>query len=69
MIGDKILKDRKGYRFYVKKYGVQNLYVCRIGPDWRMIYTLVFDGAGVAVICLEVMDHKKYDQLFGYKTT
>jgi len=67
-LGVKISKDRWP-RSYVKRWGLRNLYKCNLGRDWRMIYTLVFDGAGIGVLALEVLSHKQYDKLFGYGTT
>lgn len=31
-----------------------------------MIYTLVADESGVVVVVLEILDHKKYEERFGY---
>ena len=67
-LGDKILRDRWPKR-YVSKWGIRNLLKCDLGPDWRMTYTLIFDGSGIAVLELEVLTHKEYDRLFGYRTT
>lgn len=54
---------------YIDKWGINNLYKCDLGPDWRMTYTLLSDGVGIAVVTLEVLTHKKYNKLFGYRTT
>lgn len=67
-LGEKISKD-KWPSYYVLKWGLRNLYKINIGPDWRMPYTLEFEGAGIAVVCLDLLPHKKYDRLFGYRTT
>lgn len=67
-LGTKIPKDRWP-RSYVQRWGLRNLYKCNLGPDWRMTYTLVFDGAGIQVLALEVLSHKQYDRLLGYRTT
>jgi len=67
-LGRKIPKS-KWPKYYMSTWGVTNLYKTNLGPDWRLMYTLAFDGAGVAVICLEVLPHKDYDRQFGYKTT
>jgi len=29
----------------------------------------VSEGAGIAVVALEILTHKEYDRLFGYRTT
>ncbi len=48
-------------------YDVDNLWVADLTGYWRMLYTL--KGSQIEVLCfiLEIMDHKKYDKLFGYR--
>ena len=67
-IGDKITKDKwPGY--YKQTWGIHNLYVVALGPHWRLTYTLVWEGAGITALCLEILSHKHYDRRFGYRTT
>jgi len=40
-VGDKVSKDRWP-RYYVKTWGIDNLYVRNLGPDWRLTYSLVW---------------------------
>jgi len=63
--GARIERD-KFPRYYVQKYGVNNLYKFNLNSRMRLIYTLVADESGVAVVVLEIMDHKKYEERFGY---
>ena len=53
----------------VKKSGyfVDNLWVADLTGYWRMLYTL--KGGEVEILCfiLEIIDHKKYDKIFGYR--
>jgi len=53
----------------VKKSGyiVDNMWVVDLTGYWRMIYTL--RGNQIEVLCfvLEIIDHEKYDKIFGYK--
>jgi len=53
----------------VKKsgYPVDNLWVVDLAGYWRMLYTL--KGSQVEILCfiLEVIDHKRYDKIFGYR--
>jgi hypothetical protein len=60
------IERRKFPKYYVQKYGVNNLYKFNLDSRTRLIYTLVADESGVAVVVLEVLDHKKYDERFGY---
>jgi len=67
-VGDKVSKDRWP-RYYKQTWGLNNLYVHNLGPDWRLTYTLVWEGPGITVLCLEILTHKQYDRRFGYGTT
>lgn len=53
----------------VKKsgYPVDNLWVADLTGYWRMLYTL--KGSQIEILCfvLEIIDHKRYDKIFGYK--
>ena len=54
---------------YKTKYGVKNLFRVELPSFWRMLYTLTADNQGVEtlVIVIDIIDHKKYDKIFGYK--
>jgi mRNA-degrading endonuclease RelE of RelBE toxin-antitoxin system len=54
---------------YLTKYGVENLWKLDLSSNWRMIYTVRGTEIEVLSIILEVLDHKKYDRKFGYKTS
>lgn len=56
-------------KYYVKKWKINNLYKKNLGPSWRLTYTLLFDGVGVGVYVLEILNHKQYDRRFGYSTS
>jgi len=56
-------------RYYVDRYGVNNLYRLRLDRARRLCYTLAADQEGVKVVVLEVFsDHKSYSRRFGYRT-
>ena len=48
-------------------YPVDNLWVAALIGYWRMLYTL--KGSQIEILCfiLEVIDHKRYDKIFGYR--
>jgi len=48
-------------------YSVDNLWVADLVGYWRMLYTL--KGSQIEILCfiLEIIDHKRYDKIFGYK--
>ena len=68
-VGESIQKQQIP-KYYVDKYGVNNLYRLRLDRARRLCYTLVSDEEGVKVVVLEVFpDHKSYNRRFGYKAS
>lgn len=63
--GDPIRKQMIPQKF--SDFGIQNLYRVELSNYWRMLYTL--EGTQIEIFCfvLNIMDHKEYDKLFGYK--
>ena len=66
--GDHVSKD-KIPKEYVEKYDVKNLWKLDLSSFWRLIYTVRGTDIEVISVVLEVLDHKKYDRKFGYKTS
>ena len=66
MFAGERIERRKLPKYYVQKYGVNNLYRFNLDSRTRLIYTLVADESGVAVVVLEILDHKKYEERFSY---
>ncbi|MBM5806017.1 MAG: hypothetical protein FJZ49_08165 [Candidatus Verstraetearchaeota archaeon] len=67
MFAGQRIERSKFPKFYVQKYGINNLYKYNLDRANRLIYTLVADGTGVAVVLLDVLSHKEYEERFGYK--
>jgi hypothetical protein len=65
-VGQRIEKS-KFPKFYVQRYGVNNLYKYNLDRANRLVYTLVADEKGIAVVVLEILNHKDYEKRFGYK--
>ena len=63
--GDPIEK-RKIPKAYMKQ-GIRNLYRCELSNYWRLIYTLEGTKIEIFAFVLNIMDHKKYNKLFGYR--
>ena len=62
------IKKQQIPKYYVDKYGVNNLYRLRLDKARRLSYTIVAGEEGIKVVVLEVFpDHKSYDKRFGYK--
>lgn len=56
-------------RYYLNRYGVNNLYRYEHPEGHRSCYTLMcFDNVGVCLIILDIMSHPEYDRRFGYDT-
>ena len=66
MFSGERIEKKKFPKYYVQKYGINNLYKFNLDSRTRLIYTLVADETGIAVIVLEILDHKKYEERFGY---
>lgn len=48
-------------------YDVDNMWVADLVGYWRMIYTL--KGNAIEILCfvLEIVDHERYEKIFGYR--
>jgi hypothetical protein len=67
--GDRIKKERIP-KYYIEKYGINNLYRLRLDKIRRLCYTLIANEEGSKVVIIEIfLDHKSYDRRFGYKTS
>lgn len=47
--------------------GIQNLYRVELSNFWRMLYTIEGTKVEILVFVLNIMHHKEYNKLFGYK--
>lgn len=52
--------------FYVKRYGINNMWRLRLDNFWRMIYTVMGEQIRIVAVLLDVLDHKNYERKFGY---
>jgi hypothetical protein len=53
---------------YIDRYGVNNLFRYQHPEGYRSCYTLLnIEGVGVCPIILDIMTHKEYNIVFGYK--
>ena len=67
MFAGQLIEKKKFPESYVQKYGVRNLYKYNLDKSKRLIYTLAADESGIAVVVLEILNHKEYEKRFGYK--
>jgi len=55
-------------KLYPKEYaGLTNLWKVNLTRYWRMLYTLQSSEVEIVGFILEIIDHEKYDKLFGYR--
>lgn len=54
-------------QYYINKYGVSNLWRIELSDYWRLIYTIQSNEVEIIDFVLNIVDHKKYDKIFGYK--
>jgi hypothetical protein len=67
MFAGQLVERKKFPKSYVQKFGINNLYKYNLDRSNRLVYTLVADESGVAVVVLEILNHKEYERRFGYK--
>ena len=51
----------------VGEYGIANLWKLNLYGSWRMLYTITGDSIEIISFVLQILDHDKYDKLFGYR--
>ena len=52
---------------YLHKYEIDNLWKIDLVNYWRMLYTIKGDKIEIMCFILDIVDHSKYDKIFGYK--
>ncbi|MAG77950.1 hypothetical protein CL616_01145 [archaeon] len=50
-----------------KNFNVSNLWRVELTNYWRMLYTIKGDQIEIICFILDIINHKKYDKIFGYK--
>jgi len=66
MFAGQLIEKKKFPKIYVQKYGIKNLYKYNLDRSNRLTYTIVADESGIAVVFLEILNHKEYEKRFGY---
>ena len=63
-IAKKLIPDE-----YKQKYGITNLFRVELPTFWRMLYTLTNDENEIEIIAfvLDIINHKEYNKILGYK--
>jgi mRNA-degrading endonuclease RelE of RelBE toxin-antitoxin system len=61
------IKKRNITKQVVQRYNTDKLWKLDLVGFWRMIYTIMGDEVRIITFILEIMDHRKYDKVFGYR--
>lgn len=64
--GEQVQKSKIPH-YYLNKYDVTNLWRIDLSDYWRLIYTIQSSEVEIIDFVLNIVDHKKYDKIFGYK--
>ena len=51
---------------YIKKFGIDNLWIYNLRADWRLLYSVGRNEIELIALILDWMDHKDYERLFRF---
>ncbi|MCK4522376.1 MAG: hypothetical protein KAU20_07425 [Nanoarchaeota archaeon] len=54
-------------KYYIKKYGVENLFIANLPLYWRMIYTIESNKIEIILFVLDIFNHNDYNKRFNFK--
>lgn len=52
---------------YKAEYSTTNLWKVDLSDFWRLLYTITSTEYEIIIFVLEIIDHKTYDNIFGYR--
>lgn len=56
------------YRLWPKEFsGLPNLFRMELSQFWRLLYYVTGDEVRIISVVFEIVDHDKYDKIFGYR--
>ena len=53
-------------KFYIQKYGINNLWKYNLPDAWRLVYSITGNEVEIIAILLEWFPHKEYERRFKY---
>ena len=65
-VGEQVEK-RKIPIYYLRKYGITNLWRIDLADHWRLVYTIQSSEVEIIDFVLNIVNHDKYNTIFGYK--
>jgi hypothetical protein len=54
-------------KVYMHKYDIDNLWKINLVSYWRMLYSIKGDKVEIMCFILDIMDHNRYNKIFGYR--
>jgi hypothetical protein len=64
--GDQVPK-RQIPEKYIDKYDAGNVWRIELADRWRLMYMITGDGVEIITFIMDIVNHKDYDKIFGYK--
>jgi len=52
---------------YLQKFDVDNVWRIELADRWRLIYTITGNQIEVIAFVMDIINHRDYDRVFGYK--
>ena len=65
-VGDQVKKEQIP-KYYIEKYEVANLWRIELSNYWRLVYTIQSSEIEIIDFVLDIIDHDRYNKIFGYK--
>ena len=60
------ISKRRIPKYYIQKFGIDNLWKYDLPKGWRLLYSIVKEEILIIALILEWSPHKKYERRFGY---
>ena len=64
--GDQVPKRQIPIK-YIQKFDVDNVWRIELADRWRLVYTITGNQVEIITFVMDIVDHKNYDNIFGYK--
>ena len=52
---------------YSDKYDADNVWRIELADRWRLMYTITGNSVEIITFIMDIVNHKDYDKIFGYK--
>jgi len=65
-VGTQIRKGQMPQKYFLK-YDANNIWKLDLSNYWRMLYTVIGSEVEIISFILDIIDHRTYDKIFGYR--